>query len=60
MKLFFEDKFFDEEEREGFVVCEKMKRAWAAEMKVLSEIIRVCEKYNILCDLWNTFGSGKA
>ena len=47
MKLFFEDKFFDEEEREGFVVCEKMKRAWAAEMKGLSEIIRVCEKYNI-------------
>lgn len=45
--MVFEDKFFEEEQREGFVVCEKMKRAWAAEMKVLSEIIRVCEKYGL-------------
>ena len=43
----FEEDFFKEECRCGFTVCEKMKRAWAAEMEVLSEIIRICKKYNI-------------
>lgn len=45
--LKIEDSFFQDEVREGFLVEEKMKRAWAVEMDVLSEIIRVCEKYNL-------------
>ena len=39
--------FFKEEIRCGFTVCEEMKRAWAAEMEVLSEVIAVCKKYGL-------------
>lgn len=42
-----EQSFFEEEEREGFVVSTKMKRFWAAEIEVLLEIQRICEKYDI-------------
>ncbi len=45
--LEFKEEFFKEETRCDFVICEKMKRAWAAEMEVLSEVIRVCKKYKI-------------
>lgn len=45
--LEFDEKFFEEEMRCGFVVSHRMKCAWAAEMEVLSEIIRICRKYNI-------------
>lgn len=45
--LSFDEEFFKEEIRCDFVVEEKMKRAWAAELEVLSEIIRVCKKYNL-------------
>ncbi len=42
------DEFFlQEEEREGFLVEAMMKRAWATEILVLSEIDRICEKYGI-------------
>lgn len=43
----FPEKFFEGEEREGFFVEEMMKRAWAAQMKVLDEIERVCKKYGL-------------
>jgi lipopolysaccharide cholinephosphotransferase len=42
-----EEGFLQAEEREGFIVEEMMKRVWAVEMEVLSEIIRVCKKYSI-------------
>ncbi len=45
--LEFPEKFFEDEEREGFFVEEMMKRAWAAQMKVLQEIGRICKKYDI-------------
>lgn len=32
----------------GFTVSGEMKRVWAAEQKVLTEVIRICEKYNIM------------
>lgn len=43
----FSIDFFKEEEREGFVVPEMMKRAWAAAMEVLDVIRTVCRKYDI-------------
>lgn len=43
----FDDKFFLGEEREGFYVEEKMKRAWAAQMEVLTELDRICKKEGI-------------
>lgn len=45
--LRFEDNFFKEEERCGFVVCEKMKRAWAAELDLLTRIISICKRHGI-------------
>lgn len=43
----FDEGYFKDEYRDGFFIPEKMKRAWAAMQEVLSEIIRVCEKYDI-------------
>jgi lipopolysaccharide cholinephosphotransferase len=45
--LQFDEGFFDEEERSGFVVCETMKRAWAAELEVLALVDGICKKHGI-------------
>ena len=47
MGLNFPDDFFRDEEREGFLVPEQMKRAWAAELKVLDTLKKFFEKYHI-------------
>ena len=49
------NSFFEDQVREGFYVPSMIKRAWAAEMEVLSEVDRVCEKYNI--DYYADWGS---
>lgn len=41
--LSFDESYFVEETRDGFTICEMMKRAWAAQLEVLEEIRRVCE-----------------
>jgi lipopolysaccharide cholinephosphotransferase len=43
----FEDSYFEGEEREGFYIEPMMKRAWASQMEVLSEIAQICKKYRI-------------
>lgn len=45
--LDFAESFFREEERAGFVVSRTMKHAWAAQLEVLAEILKVLEKYNL-------------
>lgn len=40
-------EYFDDEVREGFFVSSMMKRYWAAQIKVLSEIDLVCRKHDI-------------
>lgn len=45
--LTFDENFFLEEEREGFVISGMMKRAWAAQLEILDEIRRVCAKLQI-------------
>ena len=40
-------EYFNDEVREGFFVSSMMKRYWAAQIKVLSEIDKVCRKYGI-------------
>ena len=37
--------FFYDEVRDGFYIPGMMKRAWGASMKILSEIDRICKKY---------------
>ena len=46
-KLSFPPEFFQSEVREGFYITTMMKRYWAAQLKVLSHIARICEKHNI-------------
>ena len=43
----FELVFFEYEVRDGFFVPAEMNHAWAAELEVLSEVDRICKKYNI-------------
>ena len=43
----FEHEFFEDEVRDGFFVPAEIKHAWAAELEVLSEVDRICKKYNI-------------
>ena len=40
--MLFDDGYFREETREGFVITEDMKRAWAAQLEVLEEVKRAC------------------
>lgn len=46
-EMVFEDKFFEDEVRDGFYVPGLMKSGWAAQLQVLSEIDRVCKKHGI-------------
>lgn len=43
----FSPEFFDDEVREDFYVSGFMKRLWAANLEVIADIARVCEKHNI-------------
>ncbi|RKM60395.1 hypothetical protein D6855_06655 [Butyrivibrio sp. CB08] len=45
--LDFPQDFFCDEIRDGFFVSETMKRFWAAQLVVLSEIDKVCKRHNI-------------
>lgn len=45
--LTFDKEYFNEEEREGFVVSSEMKRLWAAQLEVISHISAICDKYGI-------------
>ena len=47
IKLSIPDSFFEEEERCNYTVSEEMKRIWAVELDLLSELDRVCKKYNL-------------
>ncbi len=46
-KPFFPPEFFYDEVRCGFYVSETMKRFWAAQLEVVYEISRVCERHDI-------------
>lgn len=43
----FEKEFFSDEEREGFLVPQMMKRAWSAALEILEVFDDVCKKNNI-------------
>ena len=44
--VFFPEYFYDEV-REGFYVPEMMKRFWAAQLVVLYEIVKICERHGL-------------
>ncbi len=45
--MYFEEAYFQGEERDGFFVEEMMKRAWAAQIEVLKEIEQVCTRHGL-------------
>lgn len=45
--LKFEDSFFEDEVRDGFYVPAMIKKAWAAELTVIHEVDKICQKHNI-------------
>ncbi len=48
--------FFRDEVRNGFYIPTVIKQAWASSLDVLSEVDRICKKYNIIYYAdWGTF-----
>lgn len=45
--MIFPENFFQDEYRNGFLVPQMMKRAWAAKLELLQIIIDICNKYDI-------------
>lgn len=45
--MYFEESYFEGEERAGFYVKPMMKRAWAAQMEILKEVDAICARHNI-------------
>lgn len=43
----FPASFFDDEVRDGFFVSGQMKRCWASQLEVLSDVDELCKKYDI-------------
>lgn len=41
--------FLKEENRDGYLVSQQMKKVWACELDLLKELLRVCDKYNLKC-----------
>lgn len=46
-KPIFSPDYFIDEVREGFYVSEMMKRLWAAQIMVLYEIVKICDRHSI-------------
>ena len=46
-KISFPENFFHEETRNGYTVTSEMKKVWAVELDLLSELDRVCKKLEL-------------
>lgn len=45
--MHFDPSYFEGEERDGFYIRPMVKRAWAAQLKVLQEVDKICKRHNI-------------
>lgn len=43
----FSKSFFKEEERDGFIISEMMKRAWAAQIEIYLEFAKICDRHGL-------------
>ena len=43
----FKADFFSEEEKSGFIIPKTMKHVWAAEIEILLEVIKICERHGL-------------
>ena len=49
LKIELPPDFWKEEIRSGYTVTAQMKRVWAVELDLLKELLRVCDKYGLIC-----------
>lgn len=47
LKVDFPESFFEGETRNDYYVSPEMKKVWAVELDLLSELLRVCKKYDL-------------
>ena len=47
MILNIQESFLKEETRDGFTICEKMKRCWATQLKLVALIDDICQKHGL-------------
>ena len=45
--MYFEDKFFEAEERCGYHISEKMEKVWVVELKLLDYFDQLCREHNL-------------
>ncbi|MBP3198523.1 MAG: LicD family protein [Butyrivibrio sp.] len=53
--LTFPEEFWKEELRTGFYVSEVMKKSWAIQLSLLTEILEIADRHNI--KIWMEYGS---
>lgn len=51
----YNDDFLNEEVRDGYLVSKNMKKVWLIELDLLSQFIKLCNKYNLR--YWVGFGT---
>ena len=51
----YNDNFLNEEVRDGYLVSKNMKKVWLIELDLLSQFIKLCNKYNLR--YWVGFGT---
>ncbi len=47
LNIHLPESFFQEEERDGYLVSSEMKKLWAVQLDLLNEFDRVCKKHNL-------------
>lgn len=47
LKISIHNSFYQQEEREGFIVSPEMKKIWAVELDLLNEFARVCAEHDL-------------
>lgn len=47
MQISFPEKYYEKEVRRGFTVSEVMKRSWAADQEILTELREICMKHSL-------------
>lgn len=51
--LHFDTDFFKEEVRDEFLVTETTKKVWAIELDLVDQLLKVCRKHNIKCQMYS-------
>lgn len=47
MAVSFDELFFNQNTRRGFVVSELMKRSWALDIEIITELQEICDRHNL-------------